>query len=174
MSIYGTVSGRVGFDAEVRRTPRGRQFLVFKVASNKKVQGTEDQWLTTWVKCEWWGGEGIDLGAWAGGIVKGRRIKVEGFLELEEWQDRASGNTRQGLKLVVREAPVVEEEAPYQPRNNGTQARGASNASRGAAWDRDQPRRRQSQRDADPDPGNGAETGGMGSDYGTGNDDIPF
>jgi single-stranded DNA-binding protein len=154
MSIYGTIKGRVGFDAEVRATRGGRRFLTFKVASNRKVPHTDDQWLTTWVKCEWWG-DGVDLDAWAQGIVKGRRITCEGFIELEEWQGKEG--LRQGLKMTLRAEPIVEEAAPYEPRHNGTQARGASDAHRGAHYDREQPR--------------GESLEGEGS---RGTDDIPF
>jgi single-strand DNA-binding protein len=88
-----TVTGNLGKDAELRYTPNGKAVLSVSIADS-----TGRDRPTIWWKAEVWLGDQDDPGV-AGDLTKGTRVRLDGYVQQEEWTDR-DGQTQRGLKLV--------------------------------------------------------------------------
>lgn len=91
--------GNLTRDPELRVTPRGTAICQFGLAINRQFKdesgATKDE--TTFVDVEAWGKTGELI---AKHLVKGRPLFVEGRLKLDQWDDKATGQKRQKLKIV--------------------------------------------------------------------------
>ena len=84
------ISGRVGRDAELRRTQGGDPVLGFTVAVD---DGWGDNKRTLWFKCSLWGKRGESLKDM---LPKGREVTVSGDLSTEEYQGKTQFTIRVG------------------------------------------------------------------------------
>lgn len=92
--------GNLTRDPELRVIPNGTAICQFGLAINRKFKdgtGAEREEVT-FIDCEAWakGGEVI-----AKYCTKGKPLFVSGRLKLDQWQDKASGEKRSKLKVVV-------------------------------------------------------------------------
>lgn len=94
--------GNVTRDPELRYTPSGTAVLDLGVAVNQKLKdGTEETFfadVTVWDKMA----ETI-----AEYVKKGKQVYVAGRMQLDQWDDKETGNKRSKIKLVAREVKFL-------------------------------------------------------------------
>lgn len=91
--------GNLTRDPEVRQTPNGVSVADLGVAINRvyTTDAGERQEEVTFVDVTVWGRVAENAGKF---LSKGRPVFIEGRLQLDSWQDRESGQTRQKLKVI--------------------------------------------------------------------------
>jgi len=91
--------GNLTQDPEVRYTPKGTAVTDLRLAVNRYIsrEGAERQEETTFVDVTLWGRTAEIAGQY---LAKGRSVFIEGRLQLDQWQDRESGQNRSKLKVV--------------------------------------------------------------------------
>jgi single-strand DNA-binding protein len=83
MSIYATVPGTLGRDAEIRPT-QGGPVCSFSIATEERVKGEK---VTTWVRCSLFGKRGEALCQY---LTKGAKVTAIGRISLHEYQGKTS------------------------------------------------------------------------------------
>jgi single-strand DNA-binding protein len=101
--------GNLGADAEVRTFDNGDKKVRLRLASTRRWKDPSDQdrERTTWVDCDCWG----EAAEKAAGLGKGQRISLSGSLEMDEWDDKTTGQKRTKLYVKVYEFEVEEKRA---------------------------------------------------------------
>lgn len=92
--------GNLTRDPEVRYTPKGSAVADLAIAVNRTytVDGGERMEETTYVDVVVW----AKLAELAGQYLsKGRRVFVEGRLQMDSWEDRQTGQKRTKLRVVA-------------------------------------------------------------------------
>jgi single-strand DNA-binding protein len=92
--------GNLTRDAELRYLPSGSPVLEFRLAVSrkyKKQDGTEGE-ETCFVDVALWGKRGEAVAQY---LKKGKPLFVEGRLQLDEWDDKETGQKRSKLKVVA-------------------------------------------------------------------------
>lgn len=91
--------GNLTRDPEVRYTPKGSAVTDIGLAINRNYTLDDGQRReeTTFVDVTFWGRQAEVLGEY---MKKGRPLYVEGRLNLDQWEDKTSGQTRTKLKVV--------------------------------------------------------------------------
>lgn len=92
------IKGRLTKEPDYRHTPNGSSVCELSIAYNRPLQqGSKDKSVF------------VDVTAWGkladachNHLVKGSGVLVQGYLDLDKWQDR-NGNSRQKLKIVAEE-----------------------------------------------------------------------
>ena len=124
--------GNLTRDPEMRVTPKGTAICQFGLAVNRQFKddsgATRDE--TTFVDIEAWGKQGELVSKYLG---KGSQCMVEGRLKLDQWEDKASGQKRSRLKVVLDNVQFL-----GAPRGAGGTGAGAGAASSGPADEADQ------------------------------------
>ncbi len=93
--------GNLTRDPEVRYTPKGTAVADIGVAVNRQFtagEGGERQEETTFVDVTLWG-RTAELAQQY--LSKGRPVFVEGRLQMDQWQDKQTGQNRSKLKVVA-------------------------------------------------------------------------
>ncbi len=92
--------GNLTRDPELRVTPKGTAICQFGLAVNRQFKdesgALRDE--TTFVDIESWGKQGETIAKYC---TKGRPLFVEGRLKFDQWEDKASGQKRSKLKVVL-------------------------------------------------------------------------
>ena len=91
--------GNITRDPEVRHTPKGTAVTDLGIAVNRvysSEQG-EKREETTFVDVTLWGRQAELAGEY---LSKGRPVYIEGRLQMDSWEDKASGQRRNKLKVV--------------------------------------------------------------------------
>ena len=109
MSIYATVPGTLGKDAEIRQT-QGGPVCSFSIATEERIKGQKQ---TTWVRCSLFGKRGEALCQY---LTKGTKVTAIGRISMHEYQGKTS------LKLAV-------DNIELQGEKRETGQRGTSNQS---------------------------------------------
>ncbi|MDF1826226.1 MAG: single-stranded DNA-binding protein [Verrucomicrobiales bacterium] len=91
--------GNLTRDPEVRYTPKGSAVTDVGLAINRNYTLDDGQRReeTTFVDVTFWGRQAEVIGEY---MKKGRPMYVEGRLNLDQWEDKTSGQTRTKLKVV--------------------------------------------------------------------------
>jgi single-strand DNA-binding protein len=92
--------GNLTRDAELRYIPSGSAVLEFRLAVSrkfKKQDGTEGE-ETCFVDITLWGKRGEAVSKY---LTKGKPLFVEGRLQLDEWDDKETGQKRSKLRVVA-------------------------------------------------------------------------
>jgi single-strand DNA-binding protein len=91
--------GNVTRDPEIKYTPKGSAVTDLGIAVNRVFtpEGGEKREETTFVDVTLWGRQAEIAGEYC---KKGRSIYVEGRLQLDSWEDKASGQKRTKLRVV--------------------------------------------------------------------------
>jgi single-strand DNA-binding protein len=104
MGLFGSYShvvivGNMTRDIEVRTLPSGTQVADMAVAVNERIK-KGDQWVdeTSFVDCTVFGKTAELIQRFGG---KGKKILAEGRLRQDKWVDKASGQNRTKLKVLV-------------------------------------------------------------------------
>lgn len=158
--------GNVTRDPEIKYTPKGSAVTDLGIAVNRVFtpDGGEKREETTYVDVTLWGRQAEIAGEYC---KKGRSIYIEGRLQLDSWEDKASGQKRSKLRVVGENFQLL------GPRPGGA---GGSGGSDEEYSDRPPQRREQ--------PSSGGGTGGNSGGFSSGrstaqqspleDDDIPF
>ena len=92
--------GNLTRDPELRVTPKGTAICQFGIAVNRQFKddsgALRDE--TTFVDIEAWGKQGELVAKY---LSKGSLAMVEGRLKLDQWEDKASGQKRSKIKVVL-------------------------------------------------------------------------
>ncbi len=91
--------GNITRDPEVRHTPKGTAVTDLGIAVNRvysSEQGDKRE-ETTFVDVTLWGRQAELAGEY---LTKGRPVYIEGRLQMDSWEDKASGQKRSKLKVV--------------------------------------------------------------------------
>lgn len=144
--------GNVTRDPEVRYTPKGTAvtdlgLAVNRIRNNEQGERIEE---VTYVDVTLWGRQAELAGQY---LAKGRSVFIEGRLQLDQWEDKESGQKRSRLRVVCENMQFV--------GGGGTSGGGGS----GDSLDQ------RSARPASPPPAQG---GAADDHFGEEEDEIPF
>jgi single-strand DNA-binding protein len=91
--------GNVTRDPEIKYTPQGRAVTDLGIAVNRTYtpEGGERREETTYVDITLWGRTAETAAEYC---KKGRSVYIEGRLQLDTWEDKASGQKRSKLRVV--------------------------------------------------------------------------
>jgi single-strand DNA-binding protein len=91
--------GNITRDPQLRYTPAGTAVIDIGLAVNRVWYDADKnkQEKATFVDITFWGNQAETLG---GSIQKGSPLHINGRLELEQWDDKESGQARSKLKVV--------------------------------------------------------------------------
>lgn len=92
--------GNLTRDPELRHTPKGSAVADLGVAINRRVQDGNGGWRdeTTFVDVTVWGASAENAHKY---LSKGRGVFIEGRLQMDVWDDKATGQKRSKLKVVA-------------------------------------------------------------------------
>jgi len=150
--------GNITRDLEVRYTPKGTAVCDLGMAVNRIRTGDNGERIeeVTYVDVTLWGRQAELAGQYLG---KGRSVFIEGRLQLDQWDDKATGQKRQRLRVVGENMQFI-----------GGQGGGGGNAPSSAQQSQSAPPQEAGQ--ATPPPAQG---GAPASDsFENDSDDIPF
>lgn len=112
-------------DVEIKYTPKGTAVANFSIACNHKYKTSdgEPREEVTFVDIDAWGRQAEIAGEY---LKKGRPVFVEGRLKMETWDDKATGQKRSKMKVVLDNLQLLgskqanddadTEEPPTRPR----------------------------------------------------------
>jgi single-strand DNA-binding protein len=91
--------GNITRDLEVRYTPKGTAVCDLGMAVNRIRTGDNGERIeeVTYVDVTLWGRQAELAGQY---LSKGRSVVIEGRLQLDQWDDKATGQKRQRLRVV--------------------------------------------------------------------------
>lgn len=99
MLNYGFIVGRLGRDAEVKKTKEGKAFLTVAVATDV---GYGESKSTAWVDVSYWGGKPESFAPY---LVKGAIVAATGEISVREHNGKAYQSLRADkIKIVHSEA----------------------------------------------------------------------
>ncbi len=130
--------GNLTHDPETRVTTSGMTICKLRLAVNRQFggqDGTERKEEVTFVDCDAFGKPAEIIARY---MAKGRGILVEGRLRLDQWEDKASGQARSKLGVVVENFQFV------GGRGEGEGSGAGASGSGGGYEDRTPPARKES------------------------------
>jgi single-strand DNA-binding protein len=91
--------GNITRDPEIKYTPKGSAVTDLGIAINRfySTDNGEKREETTFVDVTLWGRQAEIAGEYC---KKGRSVYIEGRLQLDSWEDKASGQKRNKLRIV--------------------------------------------------------------------------
>ena len=98
--------GNLTRDPEVKYTPKGTAVAAFGIAVNRKytTESGEKREEVTFIDLEAFGRAAEIIGEYC---KKGKPLFVEGRLKLDAWDDKASGQKRSKLKVIVDQIQLL-------------------------------------------------------------------
>lgn len=151
--------GNLTRDPELRYTPKGSAVCELGLAVNRKykLDSGESREEVTFLDVTFWAKGAETIAKW---LKKGNPLYVEGRLQMDTWDDKASGQKRSKIKIVGEEFQFLGsgDRQPRGPENSG----GADDEDTAPARPSGPPQRSQ--------PATSPEAAGAGFDE----DDIPF
>ena len=160
--------GNLTRDPEIRYTPKGTAVTDLGMAINRIRTGDNGERIeeVTYVDVTLWGRQAELAGQYLG---KGKPVFIEGRLQLDQWDDKQSGQKRSRLR-------VVGENMQFLPSGGGGGSSGGGNSSGG-----NYPQGGDSSYDSSPDhdsrpSGSSSGQGGAAASdsFDNDDDDIPF
>ena len=96
------IMGNLTRDPELRSTPSGAQVCSFTVAVNRNYKDSSgsQQEQVSFIDCSAWGKSGEIIAQYA---KKGSGIMVSGRLDQRSWEDKATGQKRSRVEIVVED-----------------------------------------------------------------------
>jgi single-strand DNA-binding protein len=151
--------GNLTRDPELRYTPKGTAVADIALAINRVWNNEQNQRQeeTTYVDITLWGRQAELAQQY---LTKGRGCFVEGRLQMDTWEDKATGQKRSKLKVVA-------ESLQFLPDGKGGAGGGAPGNGGGGGYAR--PAQQAPQRSGPPQGGSAAPVDEYHED-----DDIPF
>ena len=92
--------GNLTRDPDLKFTPKGTAVADIGIAINSRTSDGNGGWKeqTTFVDVTAWGATAENAGKY---LAKGRGVFIEGRLQLDSWDDKATGQKRSKLKVVA-------------------------------------------------------------------------
>jgi len=151
--------GNLTRDPEIRYTPKGTAVTDLGMAINRVRTGDNGERIeeVTYVDVTLWGRQAELAGQYLG---KGRPVFIEGRLQLDQWDDKQTGQKRSRLR-------VVGENMQFLPGGGGGNNSGGGNYPQGG---NSAPQGQQNQQSQPPNQGGAAAADSFDND----DDDIPF
>ena len=152
--------GNLTHDPEIRYTPKGTAVTDLGMAVNRVRTGDNGERIeeVTYVDVTLWGRQAELAGQYLG---KGRPVFIEGRLQLDQWDDKQSGQKRSRLR-------VVGENMQFLPGGGGGGNGGGNYPQGGSSSEEDEGPQRQA-------PPSSSQGGAAASDsFDNDDDDIPF
>jgi single-strand DNA-binding protein len=152
--------GNLTRDPEIRYTPKGTAVTDLGMAVNRVRTGDNGERIeeVTYVDVTLWGRQAELAGQYLG---KGRPVFIEGRLQLDQWDDKQSGQKRSRLR-------VVGENMQFLPGGGGGGNGGGNYPQGGSSSEEDEGPQRQA-------PPSSSQGGAAASDsFDNDDDDIPF
>ena len=155
--------GNLTRDPEIRYTPKGTAVTDLGMAINRIRTGDNGERIeeVTYVDVTLWGRTAELAGQY---LAKGRSVFIEGRLQLDQWDDKNTGQKRNRLRVVGENMQFI---------GGQGQGGGGGNAQGGGGGQQQQsrpPQQQQPSGDSAPPPSGGAAASGFDDDA----DDIPF
>jgi len=100
MNNYSTI-GRLTRDPETKFTLQGKGITSFAIAIDV---GFGDKKKTLFWECKIWGERGETFTKY---VLKGQQVGIEARIDQEEWNDKATGEQRKKLVLVVNDFTLL-------------------------------------------------------------------
>lgn len=98
MPATAQISGRLGFDPELRQTNGGTSVVNLSVANNRSIKNSEGrEFVADWYKITLFGRDAEVIAEYA---KKGSALAFNGRLQMERYEDR-DGNPRSSVVLVA-------------------------------------------------------------------------
>ncbi|MGJ8632709.1 MAG: single-stranded DNA-binding protein [Luteolibacter sp.] len=124
--------GNLTRDPELRHTPKGLAVTDLGVAVNRRTQDGNGGWRdeTTFVDVTVWGNTAENAQKY---LSKGRGVFIEGRLQMDTWDDKATGQKRSKLKVVgevLQFLPDGKGGGARQSSDSGQSSQGGGGASR--------------------------------------------
>lgn len=151
--------GNLTRDPEIRYTPKGTAVTDLGMAINRIRTGDNGERIeeVTYVDVTLWGRTAELAGQYLG---KGRSVFIEGRLQLDQWDDKNTGQKRSRLRVVGENMQFI-----------GGQGGGGNNNQGGGQQQQSRPpQQQQPSGDSAPPQSGGAAASGFDDDA----DDIPF
>ncbi len=137
MSTFNKVIllGNLTRDPEVRYTPKGTAVTEIGMALNRvyTAENGEKREEVTFVDVTLWGRTAEVAGEY---LKKGRPVFIEGRLQLDTWDDKASGQKRSKLKVVADSMQLIGGRAGSGGGGGGAESEEASSAPRSGGGSR--------------------------------------
>ena len=94
--------GNLTRDPELRYTPKGSGLCEIGLAVNRKyrLESGEQKEEVTFLDVTFWGKQAETIAKW---MKKGKPIYVEGRLQTDSWDDKATGQKRYKTRIVAEE-----------------------------------------------------------------------
>ncbi|GEM_PF-324576 len=101
------IAGRVVREPDTRSTSGGRIFTRFTLANNRRFKGKDGNYKdeVIFINVVVWDREAEYVSQH---LHKGRPVLVEGRLQLNEWEDRATNQRRSRFEIVARRVSVLD------------------------------------------------------------------
>ena len=98
--------GNLTRDPEIRYTPKGTALAELGLAVNRRytAENGEKREEVTFVDVTFWGRTAEIAGEY---LKKGRSVYIEGRLQLDSWDDKATGQKRSKLKVIGEEMQML-------------------------------------------------------------------
>ena len=152
--------GNLTRDPEIRYTPKGTAVTDLGMAINRIRTGDNGERIeeVTYVDVTLWGRSAELAGQY---LSKGRSVFIEGRLQLDQWDDKATGQKRSRLRVVGENMQFI-----------GGQGQGGGGNAHGGNQQQSKPAQQQQQPSGDSAPPQSG--GAAASSFDDDADDIPF
>lgn len=152
--------GNITRDLEVRYTPKGTAVCDLGMAVNRIRTGDNGERIeeVTYVDVTLWGRQAELAGQY---LSKGRSVFIEGRLQLDQWDDKATGQKRSRLRVVGENMQFIGGQG-----GGGSQGGGSQQGGGGAP--------RQQQPQSSPPPQSNQGGAAAADSFDNDDDDIPF
>ena len=117
--------GHAGRDPELRFFESGSYVCEFSLAVNRPPRDGQNQ-EPLWVNCKAWGKTAQVAGDY---LRKGSKVAIVGRLEIEQWNDRSSGEVRSKTLVVIDRLELC----GSRNSSDGGLSKGAAGVAAGAA-----------------------------------------
>ncbi len=155
--------GNITRDLEVRYTPKGTAVCDLGMAVNRIRTGDNGERIeeVTYVDVTLWGRQAELAGQY---LSKGRSVFIEGRLQLDQWDDKQTGQKRSRLRVVGENMQFI---------GGGGQGGGGNQGGGGAPAQQSGPPQQQPEQSSPPPHSN--QGGAAAADsFDNDDDDIPF
>ena len=110
--------GNLTRDPEVRYTPKGSAVCDMAIAVNRRyvTDSGERQEEVTYLDIVLWGKQAELAGQY---LAKGRSVFIEGRLQMDSWEDKATGQKRSKIRVVAENMQFLDSKGGGGPPGGG-------------------------------------------------------
>jgi single-strand DNA-binding protein len=103
--------GRLTFDPELRRTPSGSAVTELRLATSRSWSGRDGERReeTLFIDVTVWDRQAETCCQY---LKKGRAVHVEGYLKMDTWEDKNTGEKRQKIRVQAERVQFLDSQRP--------------------------------------------------------------